>query len=173
MPTQPNRVETRQFIIVTSDGQARGGFDNLQGAEAAAVAFGDGTHVIDTRSGPYQPAVQVVEDGEMRLVGHDAFDRRQGLDGNLVEAAKRDILPAVIAFLARGANINAVGPGGGSALMWAVARGNQDIFDVVMDAGADPDLADKAGLTPRQLAVKKNRTAFSKRIESFPKKQKA
>jgi len=166
MPADPDKAERRQFIVVTRDRKAVGGFDNLPGAEAAAVAFGEGTHVIDTKSGPYQPAVQVVEGGALLLVGHGAFDRRQGLDGNLVEAARKGILPAVIAFLARGANVNAVGPGGGSALMWAVARGHADVFDIVMAAGADPDLADNAGLTPRQLAVKKNRTAFLDRFNA-------
>ncbi len=165
MPADPDTAEHRQFIVITKDRKAVGGFDNLQGAEAAAVAFGDGTHVVDTKSGAYQPAVQVVEDGALMLVGHGAFDRRQGIDGNLVEAAKRGILPAVIAFLARGADVNAVGPGGGSALMWAVARGNPEIFEIVMAAGGDPDLADNSGLSPRQLAVKKGRMEFLNRFD--------
>ncbi len=160
MLTRPGKAELRRFVVVTADRRAVGGFDNVQGAEAAAVAFGDGAHVIDTNSGPYQPAVQVVEDGELRLVGYGAFDRAQGLDGNLVEAAKKGVLPAVIAFLARGADVNATGPGGGSALMWAVARGNQEMFHTLMNAKADPDLADNSGLTPRRLATKKNRIDF-------------
>ncbi|HER27220.1 MAG TPA: ankyrin repeat domain-containing protein, partial [Rhodospirillales bacterium] len=89
----------------------------------------------------------------------------QGPDGNLVDAAKAGILPAVIAFLAKGADVNAVGASGETALMWAVARGHAEIFDIIMTAGGDPDQADKSGLSPRQLAVNKDRTGFLDRFD--------
>lgn len=158
-------TETRRFITISPDRASVGGFSNLAGAETAAVAFGDGAYVVDTESSPYQPAVQVVEEGILTYVGHGSFDKRQGLERNLVEAVKRGAGAAAQAFLARGANPNAADEAGGTALIWAVARGDGDVVDILLKAGADINLADAKGLTPLKLAKDKGRTAIAEMLQ--------
>lgn len=148
-------VETRRYVVISPDRKTVSGFDNLAGAEAAAVAFGDGAYVMDTFSGTYEPALQTVEGGEVVLTGHGSFDRKKGFDANLLESAKRGIVPAIIGFLARGANPNAADDNGGTALHWAVAKGSLDVVSILIEAGADSRKADKVGKTPLSLAEQK------------------
>ncbi len=155
---------TRRFVVVPADGRHLSGYDNQAGAEAAAEAHGDGTHVIDTQSAPYLPAVQKVEDGALVYVGHGSFDRRKGLDANLVEAAKKGGGAIVAAFLARGANPDAADGNGGTALIWAVAKGSLEAVDLLLAAGADPMRADAQGMTALELAEKKGLDAIIGRL---------
>ena len=157
--------ETRRFIAISADRDIVGGFDSLVGAETTALAFGDGAHVVDTESSPYQPAVQAVEEGILTYVGHGSFDKRQGLDKNLIEAVKRGAGEAAVAFLARGASPDAADAAGGTALIWAVARGDIDIVDILLKAGANSVLADDNGLTPLKLSQNKSLPEISQRLQ--------
>jgi len=150
-------VENRRYVVISPDRKTVSGFDNLAGAEAAAVAFGDGAHVMDTFSGVYEPALQTVEGGEVVLTGHGSFNRKNGFDANLLEAAKRAIPAAVIGFLARGGDANAADDNGGTVLHWAVASGSLDVVSILIGAGADCGRADNAGMTPLALAERKGR----------------
>jgi|TARA_B100001964_G_C14132655_1_gene553632 hypothetical protein len=147
----------RRFYVVSPGGSTVAGYGNHQGAEAAALAFGDGAHVVDTLGLPYQPAVMIVDGGELVYVGYGSFDRRLGLDANLIEAVKRGYLPIIRAFLAKGADINAPDKNGGLALHWAVAKGKNEIVRLLIEAGATVNRADINGMTPLQLAESKNR----------------
>lgn len=153
--------ERRRYIVISPDKDTCAGFDNLAGAEAAAQAFGDGAHVVDTESSPYQPAVQAVEHGLLTYVGYGSFDKRQGLDLNLLEAVKRGAAAAALAFLARGANPDTADAGGGTVLIWAVARGDADVVRVLLGGGADINRADGKGITPLKLAEDKKRTEIA------------
>ncbi|NQU56736.1 MAG: ankyrin repeat domain-containing protein, partial [Rhodospirillales bacterium] len=155
-----------RYVAISADRASLGGFDNLAGAEAAALAFGDGAHVVDTESSPYQPAVQVVEIGILTYVGHGSFDKRQGLDKNLVEAVKRGAVAAAQAFLARGASPDATDVAGGTALIWAVARGDGDVVDILLKAGANPSLTDAKGVTALKLAEDKGRTEIAEMLHA-------
>lgn len=148
-------VETRRYVVISPDRKTVSGFANMDGAEAAAVAFGDGAHVMDTFSGTYEPALQTVEGGEIVLTGHGSFNRKDGFDANLMEAAKRGIVPAVIGFLARGASPNATDDNGGTVLHWAVAGGSMDVVSILIMVGADSEKADNRGLSPLALAEQK------------------
>ncbi len=147
----------RRFYSVSPDGKIVAGFDFRAGAETAAVAFGDGAHVIDTASSAYQPAVSMVEGGEMVIAGYGSFDARDGLEKNLIEAIKKGFAPTVRAFLAKGADANAVDANGGTALIWAAAKGSGEIAAILIEAGADVNKADHGGMTPLKLAEKKNK----------------
>ncbi|NQV48706.1 MAG: ankyrin repeat domain-containing protein [Rhodospirillaceae bacterium] len=160
------QVESRRFIVITPDRAVTSGFDNVEGAEAAALAFGNDAHVIDTASRPYQPAVQVVEDSSLNYVGHGSFDKRQGFDKNLIEAVKRDVWAAVLGFLARGASADAADASGGTALIWAVARNSPVIVDILLNAGADVNKADQGGMTPMKIAIEKGRNEISLRLKA-------
>ncbi len=159
-------TETQRFISISPDWASVDGFDNLAGAEAAALAYGDGAYVVDTESNPYQPAVQAVEQGLLTYVGHGSFDYRQGLEENLIEAVKRGATAAALAFLARGANPNAADIAGGTALIWAVARDDGDIVEILLKAGADVKLVDIKGLSPLKLAEDKGRFEIVKLLKS-------
>jgi len=150
-------VLERRFFTVSPDMKTSAGFENREGAEAAALAFGDGAHVVDTLSSPYQPAVQEVAEGELRYVGFGSFNRRDGLDANIIEAAKKGYAPIVRAFLEKGADVNAAAENGATALHWAAAKGSVDIARVLLAAGADVTRTDAKGLTPLALAEQKGR----------------
>ncbi|MCB2101107.1 MAG: ankyrin repeat domain-containing protein [Rhodobacterales bacterium] len=153
-------AKPRQFAVVPPDDRDVATFDTQAGAEAAALAFGEGTHVVDTLSGAYHPAVQVVEGGELGYVGFGSFDARLGDDGNLIEAARKGEPAILRAFLARGADPNATDAKGGTVLHWAVAKGNARVVGLLLAAGADPARPDAQGTTPRDLAAKRGRDAL-------------
>lgn len=157
--------ETRRFITISPDNAHMAGFENLLGAEAAALAYGDGAYVVDTESKPYQPAVQAVEQGLLTYVGYGSFDKRQGLDKNLIEAVKRGAAEAAQAFLVRGADPNATDAAGGTALIWAVARADAALVEILMSAGADVLKADLKGMTPLKLALQKGRTQIASMLQ--------
>ncbi len=151
---EPIKLE-RRFFTVSPDMEIAAGYENRAGAEAAALAFGDGAHVIDTLSQPYQPAVCEVADGELVYLGYGSFDRRDGLDANIIEAAKKGYAPIVRAFLEKGADVNAAADNGATALHWAAAKGNMEIVRVLLRAGADAARTDGHRLTALMLAEKK------------------
>ncbi len=150
-------AKPRRFYVVTPDNATAAGFENTEGAEAAALAYGDGAHVIDTEAMPYQPSVRVVEGGEITYVGFGMFDARKGAGGGLIEAAKKGFPPLVRAYLAKGTDPNSTDRHGGTALHWAVAAGKEEALRMILDAGADPNLADGKGVTPLKLAEDRNR----------------
>ena len=161
--------ETRRYIAISADRASLGGFDNLAGAESAALAFGENASVVDTESSPYQPAVQVVEMGILTYVGHGSFDKRQGVDRNLLEAVKRGAAVAAVAFLARGADPDTADAAGGTALIWAVARGERDIVDILLKAGASRGLTDAKGTSALKLAEDKGRTEIAALLRGVPR----
>ncbi|MDH5747921.1 MAG: ankyrin repeat domain-containing protein [Rhodospirillales bacterium] len=155
----------RRFYVVTPDNSAAAGFENTEGAEAAAVAYGDGAHVVDTEAMPYQPSVRVVEGGEIAYVGFGMFDSRKGAGGGLIEAAKKGFPPLVRAYLAKGADPNSTDPHGGTALHWAVAAGNEEAVRMILAEGADPNLPDGKGAPPLKLAEERNKPKIIKLLK--------
>jgi hypothetical protein len=155
----------RRFYALSPDYVTAAGFENLAGAEAAAVAFGEGAHVVDTLSTTYTPAIYKVQEGELRLQGQGSFDHRHGLGANLIEAARKRIPPLVRALIAKGADPNASDPKGGTALHWAVAGGDFEVVRLLLEAGADPKRPDGGGLTPLALARQKKRETITEILE--------
>lgn len=58
-------------------------------------------------------------------------------------------------LLSEGADVNARGPGGSTALMLAVKRKDEDAMKWLFSRGADPDLKDEKGMSARQIAKTK------------------
>ena len=58
---------------------------------------------------------------------------------------------AVAGFIILGINVNEKGTGGKTALQYAAENGNIDIVNILIDAGANPNLQDKRGNTPSSL----------------------
>ena len=71
----------------------------------------------------------------------------------LVEAAHGDDRSAVAALIHRGANVDAVAGDGSTALAWAAIRGNLAVAELLLDAGADPNLSNDLGIGPVSLAI--------------------
>jgi len=144
----------RAYVAVAADFGDAIRSETPEGAEAAALAFGEGAHVIDTLGAPYHPAVQQVVSGELMLVGFGSFNPKRGADANLLEAAKKKQPYAMRAFLEVGANPGVTEKDGATALHWAVGRGCVDCAKVLLAAGGDADAADAKGVSPRALAQK-------------------
>ncbi|MEO5335576.1 MAG: ankyrin repeat domain-containing protein [Magnetospirillum sp. WYHS-4] len=157
----------RRFYTISPDYVTAAGYENLAGAEAAAVAFGNGAHVVDTLSTTYTPAIYRVEEGELRLQGQGSFDHRHGLGANLIEAARKRIPPLVRALLAKGADPDSADHDGGTALHWAVAGGSFDVVRLLVEAGADPRRTDSDGTTPLALARSKHRDTIAEFLEQI------
>jgi ankyrin repeat protein len=71
----------------------------------------------------------------------------------------------VHAFLEKGASARATDAKGGTALHWAVARGNADTVRLLLAAGADPATPDATGRTPLDLAKSRGATTIAALIE--------
>ncbi|TCS60306.1 ankyrin repeat domain-containing protein [Varunaivibrio sulfuroxidans] len=152
---------TRRYVVVSPDMQTVGDYANMEGAEAAAVAFGENAHVVDMMGQTYMPAVQRVEDGALVYVGYGSFNRKRGLEANLIEAAKKGQAYAVRAYLACGANPNAADREGSTPLLFAIAADCEACVRVLLQAGAEAACADDDGVTPRELARIKKRHAIA------------
>lgn len=146
----------RRYYVVPPSGPAVG-FDREEAAVAAAKAYGEGAHVVDTLATPYHPMASCIEQGEPVYLPIGAWDTRCSLDDSLIEAVKKGAAPIVQAFLAKGASVTARDGKGGTALHWAAARGVPDCLRVLLAAGADASARDAHGTTPLALARRKAR----------------
>src|SRR5262245_35401703 len=63
----------------------------------------------------------------------------------LVELGQRE---AALRALADGADVDARGPDGATALLWAAHRGDRELVAALLKRGANPDAANDYGVTP-------------------------
>jgi uncharacterized protein len=78
--------------------------------------------------------------------------------------AAQEVLPQMASLLlAKGANVNAADEEGNSPLHRAIffARGRYEVVQTLRKAGARPDLKNKAGETPRELAERLGDPVFT------------
>jgi hypothetical protein len=149
-------VAEHRYYVMPPGGEGAFGYDSAEAAEAVARDYGPGAHIVDTGAMPYYPMVHRIDEaGEPVYLEYGAWDTRVGLDRNLVEAVKKGYPPIVQAFLAKGANVNAVDDDGGTPLIWAVARGQPEIVRLLLSRGADVLAADTGGMTALKLAERK------------------
>ena len=76
-----------------------------------------------------------------------------GSAADLVTAAKAGDFAGVRAQLAEGAELDAQGADGATALHWAVQHGEAEVVAALLEAGASPDIATRNGVTPLALAA--------------------
>ncbi|WP_338438814.1 ankyrin repeat domain-containing protein [Synechococcus elongatus] len=67
---------------------------------------------------------------------------------------RRADLPAVLALIEAGANVNAIGDMGETPLHIAVRQELEAIVKALLEAGANPDIKSEFGETPREQAAK-------------------
>ena len=102
-------ADARRYYVRSPDGHVIAGFDHLLDAQAAALAQGDGACLIDTQAQAYHPMAEEVTGGALEFVGVGGWDTgRFGLDRDLIEAIKKGHVAIVHAFLAKGADADAV-----------------------------------------------------------------
>ena len=76
-----------------------------------------------------------------------------GKSNHLLRATLRGRLDDVKTALQKGANVNAQGPDGSTALAFAAERGNLDIVNLLLTYHADMNKANDSGFTPLHIAV--------------------
>ena len=67
-------------------------------------------------------------------------------------------------LLEHGADVNAVGRGGRTALHYAAAAGHGRVIDLLLAHGADTSLRDASGKTPRDVALARRRIELAERL---------
>jgi hypothetical protein len=145
-----------RYYVIPADGGPTTGYDNHDVAVTVAREYGDGAHVVDTMAMPYHPMAERIENGDPVYCEYGGWDIRGGADVNLIEAAKKGYPPLARAFLAKGAEVNAVDRNGATALIWAVAGRSPDLVTLLIDHGADVNMRDLEGLSALDLAKRKN-----------------
>ena len=81
----------------------------------------------------------------------------------VADAAARGDIAAVRALMAQKADVNAPQADGATALHWAVFKGNKEIADMLLRAGANAKAANREGSTPLWLASVNGDAAISTR----------
>ncbi len=74
----------------------------------------------------------------------------------LMYAARQDATDALAALINDGAALDATDPDGTTALTLAIINAHYDAAAMLLDAGADPNVADARGMTPLYAAVDMN-----------------
>jgi ankyrin repeat protein len=154
-PSPRTAAAGRRYYVVARDAPPAG-HDTLDAAIAAARRHGEGTDIVDTLARPYHPMVQRIVNGEATYLEFGAWPTLDTPSLNLIEAVKKGCPSIVSAFLAKGADVNARDPRGGTALMWAVARCVPENVRLLIAAGADPNARDQNGMTALKLAHAKD-----------------
>jgi len=151
-------MQNLRYFTRSPDGRAMYGFGTMQGAETAAVEYGDGAFVVDTGALTYEPMVQMVKDGELVYFGVSGWNTNKLNESeNLIEGIRNGQVAIAHAYIERGADVNYVDQHGGTPLHWAAARGLADIVELLLAHGGKPDIKDKDGEMPADIAKAKGR----------------
>jgi ankyrin repeat protein len=81
----------------------------------------------------------------------------QGLDADMIQAAKSANAGKIQTLLAKGANVDAQDALGKTALAWASNLGHEEVVSLLLDSGADANLRDRYGSTPLMEAAREGR----------------
>lgn len=124
----------------------------------------------DVNGGQWPPLCQAVDENNTEiaeyLIDHGANINYPQDWGPLQEASALTTgnnIEMVKLLLARGADINAVG-GYATALQYSVLMGRRDIFDLLIQRGADVNSKDKWGHSPLYLAIHNDDSYFMKTL---------
>lgn len=151
-------AKSHRFFLCPPDGGPLIGISGLKPAREAAQRLGNGTMIVDTMAQTYRPMLQECRDGELVYAGFGGWDTGKfGVDRDFIESIKKGNVIIVRAFLAKGANVNAVDGNNGPALHWAVGGGKPEIVQFLVEQGADISATDAYGQTALELARKKGR----------------
>ena len=155
-----------RYYVRSPDGRAIYGFATMQGAETAALEYGDGAFVVDSRALSYEPMVQMVKDGALVYFGISGWNtNRLSESENMIEGIRNGHVAIVHAYIARGADVNFVDRHGGTPLHWAASRGLPEIVELLLEHGADPNVTDADGDLPLNIARAHKRDEIVRLLE--------
>jgi len=162
-------IDGARYFVRSADGESTACCGDREEAERAALACGEGAHLVDTQAPAYVPMIQQVIDGELRILGVGGWGAdRLSVEQNFLQAIKRKQLPIVHAFLTAGANPDARDDQGRPAIIWAVASGRPEIVKFLLERGADPNATDPDGTTALSLAAERRASRIIEILESCP-----
>src|SRR6185295_18565472 len=84
----------------------------------------------------------------------------------LIDAARNDDRASVAALLGQRVDVNAREGDGTTALAWAATRSNTGIAELLLKAGANPDLTNELGIGPLSLAITNGSMAMMRLLVS-------
>ncbi|HEX6126067.1 MAG TPA: ankyrin repeat domain-containing protein [Pyrinomonadaceae bacterium] len=96
-----------------------------------------------------------VEAAELWLQHGAVIDKKPSLDELFLGSFQWRKITFAKWLVGKGADVNARGPGGLTALMLAVKRKDEDSIRWLVHAGADPDLESEQGISARKIAESK------------------
>ena len=151
-------MDKLRYYTRSPDGRVMYGFATMQGAETAALEYGNGAYVVDTQALTYEPMVQLVKNRELVYFGVSGWNTNKLTPSeNMIEGIKNASLPIVHAFLECGADASFVDPLGGTPLHWAAASGKSDIVELLLSRGASAEVPDADGETALEVATARGR----------------
>jgi ankyrin repeat protein len=109
---------------------------------------------------------------EALLPAHPDLTLRNRFGGvSVIPASERGHVDYVRRVVSTGIDVNHINDLGWTAMLEAIVYGDgsepyQQIIDILLDAGADPTIADAAGLTPLQQAQNRGFTAIADRLQA-------
>ena len=155
-------TDRQRYFARSPDGALILGYKDIRAAEAAVLKYGDGAFLIDTSTQAYVPMLQEVREGVVVYAGYGGWDTgRFGLDRDLIEGIKKGHAAIAHAFLAKGADPNAIDGHGGPALHWAAGGGKADTVRVLIAHGADVTRRNHNGMTALDVALQRGHEAVA------------
>jgi ankyrin repeat protein len=109
---------------------------------------------------------------EVLLPAHPDLTLRNRFGGvSVIPASERGHVDYVRRVVSTGIDLNHVNDLGWTAMLEAIVYGDgsepyQQIIGILLDAGADPTIADAAGLTPLQHAQSRGFTDIAARLQA-------
>ena len=159
-------MQKLRYFTRSPDGCAMYGFGTMQGAETAALEYGNGAFVVDSQALTYEPMVQLVKGSELVYFGVSGWNTNKlNESDNMIEGIRNGHVAIVHAFLERGADVNYIDKHGGTPLHWAAARGLAEIVELLLSRGADPEVKDADGEMPCDVAKIKKRDDIFQLLE--------
>ena len=89
----------------------------------------------------------------------------QAGDLRILDAVRAENKAQLRTLLAQKADVNAVAEDGTAALHWAVDYDDLEVVDLLLKAGAKPDIADRYGMAPLFYAVTAGNPAMVSRLD--------
>jgi uncharacterized caspase-like protein len=129
--------------------------DSLSAAEfdAFLTRFPDGTFATLAKI-RLAELRRIEEEDRLRETGETTAMLGTGAHRSLLEAAEQGDVGAVQAFLAAGADPNALDSGGKTALHAAALLSDPAVIEALLKAGADPNARDHEAATPLHIAAR-------------------
>ena len=96
------------------------------------------------------------------LWGMDVVQSKNALNEQLFFAARKGDIPKIKWLIANGADVNAQGPSGRTALMVAAYNGRKEVCEFLITEGANLNVMDKFGITTFSFSARRGHKEICK-----------